>query len=150
MHTKSGFIPNFCCRGCGSSLGKERFNSNTGRVDKLCFVCCVGEYELLESEVEGEEYPEVLRLVGREWGHVSQILPRLNTPGQVCSSLDSNPLYSLFGDVDEFRSNVTVQLGASALSDVSPEQAEIITILAKHAAFNRHKANTRKKKKKAK
>lgn len=88
------WIKNFICRGCGSTLGRQAWNPETEKLDAMCFVCCVGHYELLSSEVEHEDFEAVLKLCGREFGHVEQILPRLNTPGYVESHIESNPLYS--------------------------------------------------------
>jgi hypothetical protein len=91
---KKNWIHNFHCRGCGSSLGRYEDNPDSGYREPVCFVCCAGQFELKESEIEGEDFPEILKLTGREWGHVSQILPRLNTPGQIMSAIEMNPLYS--------------------------------------------------------
>ena len=85
------WIPNFECHGCGSVLGKYRYNEATRRYDKLCFVCCLGEFELTEAETEGETFEEIMVLTGREYGNVEELLPYINTPLSSLSCKQTNP-----------------------------------------------------------
>jgi hypothetical protein len=84
------FIDGFRCEACGSSLGRHQDKS--GLIDQVCFVCGVGRRELRSLIDEAEDYPDAMRLLGITPGHVSQILPRLNTPVPVQIRIDSNPL----------------------------------------------------------
>lgn len=85
------WIPNFVCRGCGSVLGKYRYNDETERYDKLCFVCCLGEFELTDLETEGQTYEEIMQLTGREYGPVEKLLPFINLPLSALSCHQTNP-----------------------------------------------------------
>ncbi len=130
----SRWIKGFECLGCGSHLGRFSFNPESRRREPMCFVCCLGQYELHDIEVEGEDYEEVLKLIGREIGRVERILPRLNTPGSISSSHEGNKLYSLeyvkkaisihhiTPEFREFSPGLTSQLEALALSPILRSQ----------------------------
>lgn len=76
-----GWIKNFECYSCGSTLGKRRTLPN-GLDVKWCFACCAGDFLLKESEIEGLSSEEIAGLAGREWGTAKTIHKRLNTPGK--------------------------------------------------------------------
>lgn len=79
------FAKNYKCFQCGSTLGKvERVN---GVLKHHCFVCCAGQWELTRIETRGLTQEQIDGIKGREWGVNSQILPRINTPGKLYSSL---------------------------------------------------------------
>ncbi len=116
------WIPNFQCNGCGSSLGKWKFNKETGRIEKLCFVCCAGEFELNEVETDGEDYEQIMKLTGRESGHVSQILPKINTPSAVLSHHVTNPMMA--GEC--INSKLSIQFVSPDYHGLTRGQIEII------------------------
>lgn len=122
VHILKRWIKGFLCSGCGSTLGKWQFNKETGRVEKLCFVCCAGEFELKEMEIDGEDFEQILRLSGRESGPVEKILPRLNTPSAVLSTHQTNPLM----DYSDIKDGMSCQLATPAFSGLT--RSQVITI----------------------
>lgn len=76
-----GFLKNFVCRGCGSSLGKSRMLPS-GLRTVWCFTCCAGDFMLMNHEMQDMDTEEVASLAGREWGSCKSIHRRLNTPGE--------------------------------------------------------------------
>jgi hypothetical protein len=108
------FIEGFRCGACGSSLGRRQ--EKHGIWDLVCFVCGVGKRELKSLVDEAEDYPDVMRLLGITQGHVSQILPRLNTPTPVQHKIDSNPLCG-FNRFSEFLSKRFIHEAYYSLTD---------------------------------
>lgn len=113
----SNWIPDFECRSCGSTLGRWSHNESRECQQPSCFVCGMGEWELNDMELAGMDYEGACRIAGREWGHVSHILPRLNTPDGTMSShvtskraLDAINLMWGMGSVDVVKKHVDVDV----------------------------------------
>ena len=72
------------CRSCHSTMVRETKHGI------MCFCCGMGQYEMDAIMRAAADKEVVFRLAGREWGINSDILPRINTPGETLSTICTN------------------------------------------------------------
>lgn len=75
-----GFIKDFECRSCGSTLGKYVRGTKTLA---YCFLCGASRHDILlaDHECRGLNYEEMQQLLGVEPGSNGEVIERLHTPG---------------------------------------------------------------------
>lgn len=122
------WIKDFECRSCGSTLGRWADNDARGGIDKMCFCCGAGDFELSDAELAGLDFEDAAKLAGREWGNAHDIYVRVNSPAEKWSTHITSPrarnalcgVYGKFADIIEER--ITLQ----DIKDVTRAMEELI------------------------